>query len=126
MKNIIIVIVVLSMFLIACTSPQPIYVPGVYLGVAEGYHSNLTVEVITDDYGITSIEIIEEDETPIIAEIVYEEIPRAVIKANSINVDVVAGATYTSETLLAAIEDGLHKARLIEDTPRGINSEEER
>ncbi len=126
MKNIIALIIVLSMLLIACTSPQPIYVSGVYLGVAEGYHSNLTVEVVTDEYAITSIEIIEEDETPIIAEIVYEEIPRAVIKANSTNIDVVAGATYTSETLLAAIEDGLLKARLVVDTPEGATSEEER
>lgn len=123
MRNIIVLIVAVSAVLMACTPPQPIYKAGVYKGVAEGYHSNLVVEVTTDEYKIIGIDILEEDETPIIAEIVYEEIPKAVMKTNSTTVDVVAGATYTSKTLLTAIEDGLKKARLEEGT---TSSEEER
>jgi len=107
-----------TIFFLACTPSDPIYAPGVYTGVAEGYHSHMVVEVTTDEYVITEIEIVEEDETPILAEIVYDEIPKAVMKRGSTDVDVVAGATYTSETLLHAIEDSLEKARLPQNEER--------
>lgn len=122
MRYICILVILASTVCIACAPKDPIYIAGTYRGLAEGYHSNLVVDVTTDAYRITGIEIVEEDETPIIAEIVYEEIPKAVMKSNSTNVDVVAGATYTSRTLLEAIENGLKKAR--KDT--GTSSDEER
>lgn len=112
MKNTAVVLLVLILILTACAVKDPLYTAGSYEGVAEGYHSQMVVHVTTDEYEITDIEIVEEDETPIISEIVYEEIPKAVIKANSVNVDVVAGATYTSQTLLDAIDNGLKKARI--------------
>jgi len=112
MRKLVFLITLLTVALIACASPQTLYKAGTYQGIAEGYHSNLTVEVTTNEFKIVEIIIVEEDETPLIGEIVYAEIPKAVIKANSTKVDVVAGATYTSETLLAAIEDGLIKARI--------------
>ncbi len=114
-KKISILIMAIVLIISACKAPVEQYVAGVYRGVAEGYHSRLVIDVTTDAFSITNIDIIEEDETPIIAEIVYAEIPKAVIKANSINVDVVAGASYTSEKLLNAIEDGLSKARIQKD-----------
>ncbi len=112
MKKTTVVLLVLILVLTACAVQEPLYVAGSYEGVAEGYHSQLVVHVTTDEYKITDIEIVKEDETPIISEIVYEEIPKAVIKANSVDVDVVAGATYTSQTLLGAIDNGLEKARV--------------
>ncbi len=98
--------------LVACTPEEPIYEAGTYEGCAQGYHSLLTVRVETDTYNIIDVEVLGGDETPIISEIVYSEIPKAVIKANSTDVDAIAGATYTSKTLLKAIENGLEKARL--------------
>lgn len=112
MKKLVLLVIATSIVLIACSSPEALYLAGTYEGIAEGYHSNLKVAVTTNEYKITEIVIVEEDETPVIGEIVYAEIPKAVIRANSTEVDVVAGATYTSETLLAAIEDGLKKARI--------------
>lgn len=122
MKNFICMVLAVIV-LVACAPAEPLYTPGAYTGIAEGYHSNLVVEVTTDEYKITSIEILEEDETPVISEIVYGEIPKAVIKANSTDVDVVAGATYTSETLLAAIENGLEKARIAIDASESEDEE---
>ncbi len=110
-------VLVLASFLVACGPKEAIYHAGSYIGLAEGYHSNLKVEVTTDEFRIVDIQILEQDETPLIADIVYAEIPKAVIKANSTKVDVVAGATYTSATLLAAIDNSLAQARIVEETP---------
>ncbi len=118
MKGVTMVSLCIALLLIACTAKESVYVAGAYEGIAEGYHSQMIVRVTTDAYKITNIEIVEEDETPIIAEIVYEEIPEDVIKANSTDVDVVAGATYTSQTLLDAIENGLEKARIQDTEPQ--------
>jgi len=110
------IVAIITLLFTACTPSEKLYTAGTYKGIAEGYHSLLVVAVTTSEYEITEIEIVEEDETPIIAEIVYDEIPSAVIQANSTDVDVVAGATYTSSTLLEAIEDGLRKARVNKNT----------
>lgn len=109
------ILIMTAALFMACSVKEPVYVAGTYEGTAEGYHSQLVVSVETDEYKIIDIQILEEDETPLLAEIVYENIPKYVIKANSTDVDVVAGATYTSTTLLKAIEDGLEKARIHEE-----------
>ncbi|SCG83969.1 FMN-binding domain-containing protein [Proteiniborus sp. DW1] len=106
----ILLIVVLAFGLEACTSKQNLYVPGEYIGVGEGHHGPIKVKIITDEYNILSIQVIEEYEMPEFAEIVYKDIPNRVIKSNKPDVEVVAGASYTSIGLIDAIKDGLSKA----------------
>ena len=89
-----------------------IYKQGTYEGNAEGHIGPIKVKIVTDQYEIKEIVILEQQETPVIAEIVYEKIPAKVIKANSPEVEVVAGATYTSNGLIKAIKDGLNKAKV--------------
>ncbi len=104
----------LILILISCGNREIVYHKGSYEGVGEGYHGPIKVEVVTDEYKIIEIKIIEQQETPVLADIVFEKIPERVIKKNRANVDVVAGATYTSEALLEAIKDALSKAKLKE------------
>lgn len=105
-------IIVLATGIIACGSKPLIYKEGIYEGNAEGHIGPIKVQIVTDQYEIKEIKILEQQETPVIAEIVYGKIPPKVIKANSPNVEVVAGATYTSNGLIKAIKDGLNKAKL--------------
>jgi len=97
---------------VACGTKSIIYKEGIYEGNAEGHIGPIKVQVVTDQYEIVKIVILEQQETPVIAEIVYEKIPPKVIKANSPEVEVVAGATYTSNGLINAIKNGLDKAKV--------------
>lgn len=82
-----------------------------YEGEAEGYAGNIKVSVGIDDGKITKIEVIEHNEDlewysqakgPIIA---------SVIETQSAEVDVVSGATYTSEGFINAISNALEKSK---------------
>tara|TARA_B100000965_G_C19289914_1_gene625373 strand:+ start:112 stop:432 length:321 start_codon:yes stop_codon:yes gene_type:complete len=105
---------ILTGILISCGPKKVIYNKGIYEGIGEGQHGPIKVEVVTDEYTIMDIKIIEQQETPVLSDIVFEKIPERVIKKNSANVDVVAGATFTSEALLEAVNDALKKASIQE------------
>ncbi len=98
--------------LASCQSGKELYEPGEYIGVGEGHHGPIKVIVTTDQYKILNIVVIEEYEMPELAAIVYEKIPNKVIKTNDADVEVVAGASYTSVGLIEAIKDGLSKATI--------------
>jgi uncharacterized protein with FMN-binding domain len=86
------------------------YKKGSYEGTGQGHHGQINVVVTTDEYEIKEIKIVEEYEMPELSKIVYDKIPKMVIESNSAEVDVVAGASFTSKGLIEAIEDGLDKA----------------
>lgn len=98
--------------MIGCGPKQIRYNEGSYEGVGHGHHGPIKVMVITDPYEIKEIKIIEEYEMPELSTIVYNKIPDEVIKRNSAQVDVIAGASYTSEGLIEAIGNGLNKAKV--------------
>jgi uncharacterized protein with FMN-binding domain len=104
--------IILAMGLVACHDKPIVYKEGIYEGNAEGHIGPIKVQIVTDQYEIKEIKILDQQETPVIADIVYEKIPLKVIKANSIDVQVVAGATYTSNGLIRAINNGLDKAKV--------------
>lgn len=104
--------IILATGLVACGSKPVIYKEGTYEGNSEGHIGPIKVQIVTDQYVIKKIVILEEQETPVIAQIVYEKLPAKVIKANSPEVEVVAGATFTSNGLIRAIKDGLNKSNV--------------
>jgi len=89
-----------------------IYNAGEYIGIAPGYHSDIEVKIVTDDYRILRIDITYHKEMPVISEVVFKDIPCRVIRENSTKVDIVSGATYTSEGLIKALDDAISKAKL--------------
>jgi uncharacterized protein with FMN-binding domain len=107
-----ILIIVLATGLVSCNTKEIIYKAGTYEGNAEGHIGPIKVQVITDQYKIKEIKILEQQEIPVLADIVYKKIPARVIKANSTEVEVVSGATFTSNGLLKAIKNGLEKAKV--------------
>lgn len=88
------------------------YHAGAHLGHGTGQHGEICVEVITDLYEIKEIRVVKGYEMPEIGKMVYYEIAQAAIKANSADVKVVSGASYTSQGMIDAIRDALEKARL--------------
>lgn len=59
---------------------------------------------------ITSVEVGENKETETIGSVAIEQIPGEVVAANSLDVDLVSGATHTSIAILTAIDDCLQQA----------------
>ncbi len=85
---------------------------GVYIGEAQGIRKHLKVQVTLENGYITQLEVIEHYEkgayyyeTPI------KEIPEEIIRTQSLQVDVVSGATLTSNGILDAVRDALEQAK---------------
>ena len=73
-----------------------------------GGEGAIAVEVsLGDDGAITAIEVVGNKDTPGISDPAVAAIPAAIIAEQSLLVDVMAGATYTSEAILLAVRDAL-------------------
>jgi fumarate reductase flavoprotein subunit len=86
------------------------YAAGAYEGVGEGHGGEIRVSVVVTDSRIEKIQVLSQDETPMIGDAAIEELTAAVINANSTGVDAVSGASESSAGFLAAVEDALSKA----------------
>jgi len=80
---------------------------GVYTGTAEGFGAPVKVEVTVANGAISQVVVLENDETPFIAENAIKQVPEAIVASQSWEVDVVSGATYTSKAIMAAVEAAL-------------------
>ncbi len=94
---------------VACQSSVK-YEDGVYYGESEGYYSMVKVEVVITTGQIESVTIVDHNEPTILADIVFDELPPKIIKNNGTEVDIVSGATYTSNSLIDAVNKALEKA----------------
>ena len=83
---------------------------GVLTGTADGFMGPITVSVTMDGDTITAVEVVSNSETPEIAGGALEQIPAAIVAANSPDVDIVSGATYTSNGIINAVKNALASA----------------
>ena len=65
-------------------------------GKGKGFMGDIVVTVTTEDGAIKNVVVTENSETPAIAAGALEQIPAAMVAANSADVEIVAGATFTS------------------------------
>lgn len=107
-------VMMMMLILTSCSTNKKDYTPGTYTGIAEGYLNTVEVAVTVDEYYILSIELIRSDDPEILMEPVMAALPQKVIKNNGTDVDGVSGATYTSESLLEAIDLALEQATVKE------------
>lgn len=78
-------------------------------GEGQGFKGPIKVEVTLVNGEIKAIEILEHEETPGISDPAFEQIPDAIIAAQSTEVDVVSGATYTSQGIMEAVANAIGK-----------------
>jgi len=77
-------------------------------GIGEGYGGDIVVEVeLGPGDEIKAINIIDHNETDGFADPAFEEIPAAIIDAQSTDVDIVTGVTMTSEGIIEAVNSAL-------------------
>lgn len=80
----------------------------VHVVEVEGAQGPMTVEVtLDDDNTILDVVVTEHSETEGLADPALEEVPAAIVEANSTNVDVVSSATITSEAIIEAVNIAL-------------------
>ncbi|HCX65576.1 MAG TPA: hypothetical protein DHN33_10240 [Eubacteriaceae bacterium] len=81
------------------------YKAGTYTAEASGKNGPIEVEVVFSESEIESVEVISHKETEGIFEEPVEKIPKNIVEQQSLAVDSIAGATYTSDAILKAVED---------------------
>lgn len=79
----------------------------VFEGTADGYGGPINVEVRMKDDEIVAVIVLDHSESDGIADPAINNIPEAMVEANSADVDTVSGATFTSEGIIAAVNDAL-------------------
>lgn len=87
------------------------YKPGHYIGIGYGNSGEIKVEVVISKTNkISDILVLEYSDTPGISDEVFSKLPPIIIEKNSVEVDIISGATKTSQGLLKAINSALKKA----------------
>lgn len=84
--------------------------PGTYGATAEGFHGDIRLEVTVDAGSITGITVAEQNETEGIGAAALPKLVQAVLDSQTLAVDVIGGATVTSNAFLAAMTDALVQA----------------
>ena len=80
---------------------------GVYEGSANGMGGAVKVAVTVEDGKISDVEVLEHKETAGISDPAIEQIPQAIVEAQSTDVEAVTGATVTSEAITEAVAAAL-------------------
>ena len=118
MKKYLSLILVLAMVLcMAAYGAAPVqatqagtYTPGTYTGVGAGKNGDITVEVTFSAEKIERITVVSHSETPSLSDAAIANIPTQIVESQSLGVDAVSGATYTSDGIVEAVADAVKQA----------------
>lgn len=89
------------------------FVDGTYEGVGVGFAGHIKVKVVVENSKIVSIEVIEveADDAPFVAK--AKGVITSILQYQTLDVDTVSGATYSSKGIIAAVRNALEG---VEDT----------
>ena len=86
------------------------FIPGSFEAAGWGYYDDIWVEVVFDASSIVSITVTEHGDTPMFANMAFGQMIPAMLAAQSYDVDLVSGATASSEGLREAVWDAIEQA----------------
>ena len=86
------------------------YTPGTYTGKAFAHNSYITVETTFSESAIESVTIIEDKSDAAMATAVHNQIPAAICQEQTLNIDIVSGATESSNAVINAVADCVKQA----------------
>lgn len=86
------------------------YAPGTYVGSAQGFGGEVVATVTVGAGGIENVELAGAGETPGIGAAALEQLPAAFMESQSSKVDVVAGASISSNAAMEAVQQALDQA----------------
>ena len=83
---------------------------GEYQAEVNGQEGKMIVKTVIADGKISAVEIVEQHETEGVADGALESLPQAIVDANSVDVEVVSGASLTSGRIKEAVANCLKEA----------------
>lgn len=110
-RNYFFILLILLSIIIYQIGKESLFEEGSYIGTGVGYTSEIVIKVTTDNKRILDIEVISQDENPEIANIVYPLLISSSKINNGKNIDVITGATLTSQGFIDALNEALMKAK---------------
>ncbi len=100
----------LAMTLFACSGKDKL-TDGTYTSRQVGYGGEVVVSLSIENGKISTVGITGDDETASIGQAAFPALEEAVLKAQGSKVDLVSGATITSNAVIAGVNDCLDQAR---------------
>lgn len=103
----------LSGCLMATAMVMPAFADETYTGIGAGKNGEGSIEVsvtLDDAKKITDVQVTKNGDDAGISDAAVNTVPGEIVKANSLDVDVVSGATLTSDGIIAAVENALTNA----------------
>lgn len=102
--------VLLLLALSAAAGAEALYNAGTYTSTKQGMAGKFDITVTFSDDAIESIEIGENKETIMVGTEAIRILPERIIENQSLNVDAITGATYTSYAILYGVRDCVQQA----------------
>ncbi|MFC6253924.1 flavocytochrome c [Secundilactobacillus hailunensis] len=84
--------------------------PGKYTVSAQGHNGTFSMSVTFSANRIEAITVDQKSETAGISDVVYDRIPDAIVDGQTLNVDVVTGASETSRGIMAGVAEAIKQA----------------
>ena len=100
-----------SVLLAAVSTGAYAYTPGTYTGAIAGQNGPVKVEVTTSADKILSVRIVDQKETEGIGSKAVASLPAEIVKAQSADVQGVAGASVSSAAIKKAVQECLNQAQ---------------
>lgn len=90
---------------------------GTYNGSAQGYHGAVNVSVRIQDKTIRSIDVVSHSDDESFFTKAKDGVVGSILSFQSLEVDTVSGATYSSTGIINAVRDALDKAKISDPEP---------
>ena len=81
-------------------------------GTGVGKDGDIKVQVTFKDGKINAINVLKQRENPVLSKKVFTDLKRDVIRTNSVDLDVISGATFSSKGFLDAVKNAAAKAKV--------------
>lgn len=117
------ILLALFLFLSAC-SPTAVKDTDTFQGEGIGKQGSIVVDVVVKNNKIEHIELVKHSEVPGFSGKMIQ-LADEIISKNSIDVDIIAGATLTSQGFIDAVKDALAKAEVTQDDLMNANKQEQ-
>ena len=98
---------VMAMSLMSVTAFAAELTDGVFEGTGTGFGGDLKVAVTVEGGKITKVEVLSHGDTAGVCDAALEKVPAEIVEAQSADVDVASGATFTSNGIMAAVKNAL-------------------
>ncbi|MDO4280258.1 MAG: FMN-binding protein [Peptococcaceae bacterium] len=91
-------------------APSGSWTDGTYTEQVRGYHGDFSLKVVIEGGKLADIQVGDNEETPDRGGVAIKEMPKAMIKQQTYDVDGISGATKTAEALRQGVGEALEKA----------------